>query len=151
GECLIDAKQFDQAVERLSPFYTQPHLLNIPGLTDRALLRLAHAWAAQQKWEESRRPLQRLLEFFPQSPLADEARYGIGWGLQPQGPLDPAIDTYKQVISRTATETGAKAQLQIGLCKMAQKKYQEAANALLAVPFTFDYPELSAAALVEAA
>ena len=40
--------------------------------------------------------------------------------------------------------------MQIGLCRLAQKRYPEAANALLVVPFTYDYPELSAMALCEA-
>ena len=51
----------------------------------------------------------------------------------------------------TATEIGAKAQLQIGLCRLEQKRYPEAATALLVVPFTYDYPEWNAVALVEAA
>ena len=45
----------------------------------------------------------------------------------------------------------ARAQLNIGLCRLAQKRYAEASTALLVVPFTYDYPELSAVALLEAA
>jgi TolA-binding protein len=151
GECLIDAKQYDQAVKRLSSFQSQPPLQNIPGLTDRALLRLGHAWANMQNWEESRRSLERLTQAFPGSAWIDDARYGMGWALQNQKQYDPAIAQYQQVVNRTATEIGAKAQLQIGLCRLEQKKFQDAANALLVVPFTYDYPELNAAALVEAA
>src|SRR5262249_6446309 len=44
-----------------------------------------------------------------------------------------------------------KAQLQIGLCRLEQKRFAEAATALLVVPFTYDYPELNAVALCEAA
>src|SRR5262249_24764245 len=58
---------------------------------------------------------------------------------------------YSPVVAATATELGARAQLQIGLCRLAQKRYPEATSALLIVPFTYDYPELSAVALVEAA
>ena len=50
-----------------------------------------------------------------------------------------------------ATRLGARAQLNIGLCRLAQKRYAEAGTALLVVPFTYDYPDLSALALVEAA
>jgi TolA-binding protein len=138
-------------VKRLSNFTSQPPLQNIPGLTDRALLRLGHAWANMQNWEESRRALERLVGAFPGSAWADDARYGIGWALQNQKQYDPAVAQYQQVVNRTATLIGAKAQLQTGLCRLEQKKYQEAANALLVVPFTYDYPEVSAAALVEAA
>jgi TolA-binding protein len=39
----------------------------------------------------------------------------------------------------------------IGLCRLAQKRYAEASTAFLVVPFTYDYPQLSALALLEAA
>jgi cellulose synthase operon protein C len=54
-------------------------------------------------------------------------------------------------VAGTASETAAKAQLQIGLCRLEQKRHPEAGTALLVVPFTYDYPELSAVALLEAA
>ena len=37
------------------------------------------------------------------------------------------------------------------MCRLEQKRYLDAANALMVVPTTYDYPELSAAALLEAA
>ena len=51
---------------------------------------------------------------------------------------------YSQVTARTADrDLAAKAQLQIGLCRLEQKRYLDAANAfLLVVPSTYDYPEL---------
>ncbi len=61
------------------------------------------------------------------------------------------MNAYQQVVSGTATEIGARAQLQIGLCRLEQKRYAEAATALLVVPFTYDYPEWNAVALIEAA
>jgi tetratricopeptide (TPR) repeat protein len=45
----------------------------------------------------------------------------------------------------------AKAQLHIGLCRLAQGRPQDAAAAFLAVPMTYDYPELGYAAYLEAA
>jgi TolA-binding protein len=80
-----------------------------------------------------------------------EARYGIGWAWQNLKQHDNAVNAYTQVSAATATEIGAKAQLQIGLCRLDQKRFPEAATALLIVPFTYDYPELSAIALCEAA
>ncbi len=151
GECLIDAKQYQEAIKRLSLFVSQPPLQNLPGVTDRALLRLGHAWTHLQNWSESRRAHVRLTQAFPGSPWLDEAHFGIGWSRQQQKQYDQAISSYAQVVSRTATELGAKAQLQIGLCRLEEKKYEEAAKALLVVPATYDYPELNAAALVEAA
>ncbi len=53
--------------------------------------------------------------------------------------------------SLVASELAARAQLQIGLCRLEQKRYADASTALLVVPFTYDHPQLSAAALLEAA
>ena len=64
--------------------------------------------------------------------------------MQQQKNYDGAVNTYTQVTQRTAAEVGAKAQLQIGLCRLEQQRFNEAATALLVVPFTYDYPELSA-------
>jgi TolA-binding protein len=81
----------------------------------------------------------------------DDARYGMGWAWQQQKQYDQAVNVYSQVTNRTATETAAKSQLQIGLIRIEQKRFPEASTALLVVPFTYDYPELSAVALLEAA
>jgi len=50
-----------------------------------------------------------------------------------------------------ALELAARAQLNVGMCRMAQKRYADAGAALLVVPYTYDYPELNALALLEAA
>jgi TolA-binding protein len=81
----------------------------------------------------------------------NEARFGMGWAQQNAGQFDPAVNSYNAVIANTANELAAKAHLQIGLCRLEQKRYGDAATSLLVVPFTFDYPDLSAAALTEAA
>ena len=88
---------------------------------------------------------------FGSSPWVHEARYGIGWAYQNQGQYDNAVNAYNQVINNVATELAARAQMNIGLCRLAQKRYAEASTALLVVPFTYDYPHLNALALVEAA
>jgi outer membrane protein assembly factor BamD (BamD/ComL family) len=41
--------------------------------------------------------------------------------------------------------------LGIGLCRLEQKRYDEAANALLAITFTYNYPDWVAPARCEAA
>ena len=134
----------------MSPFRDQGPLQNIPGVTDHALLRLGHVYASLTQWDQSRQSMEILLQRFPQSPWVHDARYGIGWAWQNQKQHDNAVNTYKQVTGGTAAEVAAKAQLQIGLCRLEQKRHQEAANALLVVPFTYDYPDLSALALCEA-
>jgi len=151
GEALIDMGDFPQATVRLSLFRDQGPFQNVPGVTDRALLRLGYALGQQNQWEPSRQACEVLQARFPNSPWLHEARYGMGWAFQNLKNYDQAVNAYGQVVSGTATELAARAQLQIGVCRLEQKRYPEAATAFLTVPFTYDYPDLSAAALVEAA
>lgn len=149
GEALLKAEKPAEAIKRLQPFRDGP-LQNVPGVTDRALLRLGQAYAALENWDASRQSLERLTGAFANSVWVDEGRYGIGWSLQQQKNYDGAVNAYAQVTAHTAAEVAARAQLQIGLCRLEQKRYAEAANALMVVPYTYDYPELTAAALLEA-
>jgi TolA-binding protein len=151
GEALMAQSDHAEAVKKFAVFRDVPQYQNLPGLTDRALLRLGHAHAAQKQWDQSRQAHEQVVNRFGNGPWAAEARYGIGWAHQSQGQFDNAIAAYTQVVSATATELGAKAQLNIGQCRLAQKRYPEATTALLVVPFTYDYPNLNALALVEAA
>lgn len=151
GECQLMLKDFAKAIELLTPFRDQQPLQNIPQLSERALLRLGHAHALAGAWDPSRQTLEQLLQRFPQSPLRFEARYAIGWSYQSQKQYDPAAAAYQLVINETATEVAAKAQYQLALCRLEQKRLPEAINALLVVPFTYDYPEWNAISLLEAA
>jgi cellulose synthase operon protein C len=151
GECLLELGDAAKAVQKLTPFRDKPEYQNIGGLTDRALLRLGHALAKTEQWEASRQALETMVGRFGNSPWVLEARYGIGWARQKLKQYDEAVNWYNQVANATTTELGAKSHLQIGLCRMEQKRYAEAANSLLIVPYTFDYPELNAAALCQAA
>ena len=151
GEVYLQNKQYGEAVKRLVPFRDNGQFNNIPGLSDRALLRLGHAYASVKAWGESQQAMERLVGQFGGSPWADDARYGRAWARQQMGDHDGAIEWYNQVASRSATELAARSQYQIGTCRMAQKKWNDAANAFLAVSTTFDYPELCAASLLEAA
>jgi TolA-binding protein len=151
GEALLQAGQAGEAVKRLVPFRDQGPFQNVPGLSDRALLRLGHALAQEKQWDQSRQTLERLVAAFPTSAWVHEARYGIGWAWQQAQNHDAAANAYKQVTDHHAGETAARAQLQMGLCRLEQKRYSDAANALMVVPTTYDFPELTAAALLEAA
>ncbi|MBE3070715.1 MAG: tetratricopeptide repeat protein, partial [Planctomycetes bacterium] len=151
GEARIAKKDWAKAIEQLAPFRDQVPLQNVPGIGDRALLRLGQAYAEAGQWDPSRQAFEILRQRFPQSPWFDEALYGIGWAWQSQKQHDNAVGTYVQVTRRTAAEVAARAQLQIGLCRLEQNKVDEALQALLAVPMTYDYPDLSAAAWCEAA
>ena len=151
AEALMRGGDWAKAVERLLPFRDQQPFQQLPDLSERAVLRLGHAYAQGGRWEESKQTMETLANRFPQGAWADEARYAIGWARQNQKQFDPAVDAYQQVVKRTASEVAARAQFQIGLCRLEQKRPDEAATALLVIPFTYDYPELNALALCEAA
>ncbi|RLT04003.1 MAG: hypothetical protein DWI21_15000 [Planctomycetota bacterium] len=150
GECQMQLKAWPKAIELWLPFRDQGPLQNVTGLSDRVLLRLGHAFALAANWDQSRQTHEVLLQRFPQSVWRQEARYGIGWAWQNQKQFDNAVNAYQEVIKETAAEIAAKSQYQLALCRLEQKRLPEAANALLVVPFTYDYPEWSAVALLEA-
>ena len=150
GECQIQLKAYPKAIELLIPFRDLGPLQNIAGLSDRAILRLGHAYALATQWDLSRQAHETLINRFGQSPWKQEARYGVAWAWQNLKQFDNAANAYQQVINETATEVAAKSQYQMAMCRLEQKRLPEAANALLVVPFTYDYPEWSAVALLEA-
>jgi TolA-binding protein len=151
GECQIRLGEWAEAVKTLGVFRDQEPYKNLPGLTDHALLQLGFAHGKLNQWDQSRQAYEQLVARFGSSPWVSEARYGIGWAWQNQKNYDNAVNVYNEVIKATATELGARAQLQIGLCRLEQKRFAEAANALLIVHSTYDYPELNAVSLCEAA
>lgn len=151
GECHLELGENDKAIARFVVFRDKGEFFNIPGVSDRALLRLGHAYAAAKDWDKSRQAFELFNQRYGNSPWIHDARYGLGWAFQNAGQFDPAVNAYNTVIAGTASELAAKAHLQIGLCRLEQKRWGDAATSLLVVPFTFDYPDLSAAALTEAA
>lgn len=150
GECLMLQKNWAEAAKRLAIFRDQQPFHNVPGISDKALLRLGQVLAQSGQWDQSRQALELLVQRFSSSPWVNEARYGIGWAWQNQKQFDNAVKVYEQIVSATAEIVAARAQLQIGLCRLEQKRHPEATTALLVVPFSYDYPELNAAALCEA-
>jgi len=152
GESLFAQGEYAKAVEKLSPFRDKPELHNVGGISDRAMLRLGFALIADKKPAAGRVALETMLNRFGAgNPFAAEARLGFADALFAEGKLDEAVKAFEAVIAATQSELAAKAQLRIGRCRMAQKKYPEAAVAFLVVPYTYDYPELARAAALEAA
>jgi TolA-binding protein len=151
GECQLQLNAPAEAVKHLAAFRDQGPFQNVPGLTDRALLRLGYAHGQLKEWDKSRQAYEQVVNRFGSGPWVHEARYGIGWAYQNQGQYDNAVNAYNQLVNQVVTELAARAQMNIGLCRLAQKRYAEASTALLVVPFTYDYPNLSALSLVEAA
>jgi TolA-binding protein len=151
GECLLALKDPAKAAARLAVFRDQGPFQNLPGVSDRALLCLGQALTQAKQHDPARQAYETLWSRFPNSPWTAEARYGAGWALQLQGRHDEAVNQYQAVVAATASELGAKAQLQIGLCRTEQKRYPEAVAALLIIPFTYDDAALASLAMLEAA
>ena len=152
GESLFSQGEYAKAVEKLVPFRDKGEFHNIAGISDRAMLRLGLALIAAKNPEGGRVALETMINRYGAgNPLAPEARFGFGEALQAQGKLDDAAKAFEQVIAASKSEVAAKAQIGIGECRMAQKKFADAASAFLVVPYTYDYPELANAAVLEAA
>ena len=151
GEAQIQQKDWAKAIEALIPFRDQDPFRNIPGLTDRALMRLGYALEQAGQWEPARQAYEMLISRFPQSTWIDHARFAMGWCHQSQKHYDNAVTAYADLVHRSASESAARAQLNIGICRLEQKQPAEALKALLIVPLTYDYPDISAAAFYQAA
>ncbi|KKK59754.1 hypothetical protein LCGC14_3031220, partial [marine sediment metagenome] len=151
GEAYYRQKNWAVAARELLPFRDHRPLQRVPGVSDRALLRLGAAYAHVGQWEQSRRSYEALVGRFRQSRWVHQGRYGVGQAWQSSKQYDNAVRAYSEVIAGTIAEVAAEAQLQIGLCRLAQKRYDQAVEALLIVPFTYGYPELGARAWCEAA
>src|SRR5207244_2054599 len=122
---------------------------NIPGVSDRAVLRLGHALAATKQWEPARQSFQVMIDRYPNSPWVVDARYGAGWALQNAGRFDEAVTAYVQVTQATRDARAGRAHLQIGLCRAAQKRYDDAGKSFATVYFGYDLPDLKFGAMVE--
>jgi TolA-binding protein len=150
GEALMQAGDWQGAVNRLAVFRDQPPFHNVPRWSDRGLYRLGQAYAQLKQWDQSRQGFQHLLGRFGGSPWAPDAAYGMGWAWLEQKNYENAAQAFAQA-ANFATPAAAKAQLQAGLCRLEQKRYQDAVNLLVAVPARFEDADLAGAALVEAA
>ncbi len=150
GEALLLKKQPDKAVEQLKAFRDNGQYQNLPNLSDRAMFRLGQALAACKQYEPARQAFEMLIQRYAASPWVPDAYYEMGLSLQALKRHDDAVKAYAEVIQRTVMETAAMAQFQIGVCRVEQQRYADAAGQFMLVPLTYDYPERSAAALCEA-
>ncbi|MDB5322773.1 MAG: hypothetical protein JWN40_4404 [Phycisphaerales bacterium] len=151
GRALAMQKNWGEAITVLSRYRAGAEkYLNAGPVTEEGLVRLAEAYAASGNWAESRATYEHLIGRFGGSKWAPEARFGIGWAQQQLKQFDAAVQAYLEVTRRTSSDLAARAQLQIGLCRAEQKRWQEAVNELLLVPGTYDYAEFAAPASLAA-
>jgi TolA-binding protein len=151
GEALMQAGEWQSAAKQLVIFRDQQPYRNLPGWSDRALFRLGQAQAQFKAWDQSRDAYNQVVTRFGNSPWAAEARYNMGWTAQQQKDYENAARAYTQAAAGLGSPLAVKAQLQIGLCRMEQKRWQDAVAALSAVPAKPDTADIHALALVEVA
>jgi TolA-binding protein len=152
GELLMQTKQYAEAIKRFAIFRDVPQFQELIGLSDRAVLRIGHAYVYLKQWEQARQAFDYLTKRYAGSKWAHEARFGLGWANEQLQQYEPAAVAYNQAAANGGvTEVGARAQIRLGVCRMAQKRYKEAADAFLAVPGKYGYDAWNAVALLEAA
>jgi len=151
GEARLRLGTADKAAEKFQLFVDQAAFQAVEGLSDRGLLRLAAARGQLGDHAASQKACELMLSRFPKSPFIHHARFALGQALQAQDQLDAAIQTYTEVVTGTTDEVAARAQFQIGMCRLQNKLYSTAGFDFLKVFHTYDYPEWSAAALLKCA
>ena len=150
AECLIAQKKFEDAKNKLVIFRDNGAFHNIAGVSDRAVLRLGHVLVELKQWDAARQAFEVMVaRYGPANPWAADARYGTAWAFQNQGRYDEAVNAYVLVTQATTDERAGKAHLQIGLCRAAQKRWEDAGKAYATVYFTYDLPDLKFGAMVE--
>lgn len=151
AEARLSTSDWAKAIELLTPFRDHPQLQTIANISDRALFRLGQAYAATTQPDGCRQAYSLLTQRFPQSPFFEEALYAIGQSYQQQKQHDNAVVNYTEVARRSSAEIAARAQLQMGLCRLEQGRPAEATRPLLAAAVGYDYPAVAAQARCEAA
>ena len=150
AECLLALGKADDAQKKLVIFRDNPAFHNIAGVSDRALLRLGHAYTVLKQWDAARQAFELVIaRYGPNNTWAIDARYGIGWAFQNQGRFDDAVNAYALVTQATTDDRAGKSHLQIGLCRAAQSKWADAGKSFATVYFGYDLPDLKFPALLE--
>ena len=124
-----------------------------PTLGAAVKLRVCQLACQEKKWDEAHRIALDIKDRFPDFQDRYEVDYVIGRCLSAGGDFLAAREAYQRVIDSVAgqnTETAAKAQLMIAESYYHQKDYQEALRAYLRLEILYAYPELQAAALLQA-
>ncbi|MDI9446553.1 MAG: tetratricopeptide repeat protein, partial [Planctomycetota bacterium] len=121
--------------------------------TAAARLRVAQLHAEANRWDEADEQATAIAGEFPGFSEQHEVDYVLGRCLAARARLNEAREAYQRVIDSPAgqrTETAAKAQLMIAETYFHQKDYAQAFRGYMQVEIFYDYPELQAAALLQA-
>ena len=124
-----------------------------PALAAAVKLRVCQLACQEKNWDEAYRIALEIKDRFPDFQDLYEVEYAIGRCLSADGDFLAAREAYQRVIDSAEgqdTKTAAKAQLMIAESYYHQKAYQEALRAYLRLEILYAYPELQAAAVLQA-
>ena len=150
AECALALNKPDDAQKKLVIFRDNGAFHNVAGVSDRALLRLGHAYTQLKQWDASRQAFETVMARYGNNNVwAIDARYGIGWAFQNQGRFEDAVNAYALVTQATTDDRAARSHLQIGLCRAAASKWADAGKSFATVYFGYDLPDLKFPAMLE--
>ena len=121
--------------------------------TRACLLRSIQCDAKAENWQEAATLAQTAIKEFPNFSLVHEYQFYIARGLEADGLLNDAIQSYRLVIDSpqgSSSETAAIAQWRIGEIRFHQEDYPAAIQAYHRVDSIFGYPKWRSAALLQA-
>jgi tetratricopeptide (TPR) repeat protein len=124
-----------------------------PALRATARMRLAQLYAEAGRWDEASEIAESFAERHPDFAQQYEIDYVLGRCRAARALFAEAREAYEKVLHAPAaerTETAAKAQLMIAETFFHQRRYGEAYRAYMQVEVFYAYPELQAAALLQA-
>ncbi len=146
AECMFKQEAFDEALQTYA-------LVKDPSSEAVTVLTLLHSGNAAGKlgdWQKSLDLLTDCVEKHPDSPHVAEALFGQGRALHNLDKLDEAMVVYQQVLTKSAAEPAARAQLMIGEIQFSQKKHADAIKSFFKVSYGYGYPQWQADAVYEA-
>jgi len=150
AECLLAQNKAEDAAKKLVIFRDNGAFHNIAGVSDRAMLRLGHAYLELKQWEPARQAFETLINRFGNNnPWVVNARYGMGLSLQNQNRFQDAINVYVPIMQATQDDRAGRARLQIGECYAKLSKWKEAGSEFQTVYLGYDIPELKWTAMLE--
>ncbi|HEV3343652.1 MAG TPA: tetratricopeptide repeat protein, partial [Pirellulales bacterium] len=126
GEAVYLAGHFDEAQTELDRFYRD---LPAEPLNAYVLPYLGDIAARKSDFKLSRQWYDEALRRFPQSPLADDCRFGLARALEAQGEVDEARRLYLALASKSRSAWADKAQFRLAASFYASAEYDQALTA----------------------
>ncbi|TWT39393.1 tetratricopeptide repeat protein [Blastopirellula retiformator] len=124
GECLYKQDKFADAAGAYGQ--VKADQLSSDDMRDLWRLHAGQSAAQLKKWDESIRWMTELLTKSPDSPVAAEAEYEIGWANYNQKKVDEAVKRFTAAAELSPGRTGARARFMLGELYFEKKDYPAA-------------------------